>query len=286
MKKIAFIGATGMLGKPVAQELINAGFKLTILARNAKKAQALFPKATIIEGSLESKEDIKKVLVNQDAVYLSLSVEQDAKPDDWHTEKQGIDNLIEVAKLLNTKRIAFLSSLVMNYQGTNGFDWWVFKIKHEAVEKIKASGLVYTIFYPSTFMDTYQQQIAGPSLQMAGISKFPMWFVSAKDYGKQVAKSFKILNDSESKNYIIQGLEPFDYQQANQIFIQNYPKKLWLLTVPSFMLSLAAKFSQKMDYLGNIMESLNSYPETFQAESTWQELGKPEITLAQFAKNY
>ena len=286
MKKIAFIGATGMLGKPVAQELINAGFELTILARNAKKAQALFPKATVIQGSLENKEDIKKALANQGAVYLNLSVEQDAKPDGWHTEAQGLDNLIEVAKSLNTKRIAFLSSLVMNYQGMNGFDWWVFKIKHEAVEKIKVSGLVYTIFYPSTFMDTYQQQIAGSSLQMAGVSKFPMWFVSAKDYGKQVAKSFKILNDSESKNYIIQGLEPFDYQQANKIFIQNYPKKLWLLTVPSFMLSLAAKFSQKMNYLGNIMESLNRYPETFQAESTWQELGKPEITLAEFAKNY
>ena len=135
-------------------------------------------------------------------------------------------------------------------------------------------------------METYQQQMAGPLLQMSGVSKFPMWFVSAKDYGKQVVKSFEILNDSESKNYIIQGLEPFDYQQANQIFIQNYSKKLWLLTVPSFMLSLAAKFSQKMNYLGNIMESLNSYPETFQAESTWQELGKPEITLAEFAKNY
>ena len=32
--KILFIGATGMLGKPVAKELINSGFDVTLLARD------------------------------------------------------------------------------------------------------------------------------------------------------------------------------------------------------------------------------------------------------------
>jgi short-subunit dehydrogenase len=34
MQKILFIGASGMLGKPVALELLRAGFKLTLLARD------------------------------------------------------------------------------------------------------------------------------------------------------------------------------------------------------------------------------------------------------------
>ncbi len=287
MKKITFIGATGMLGQHVAQALIEAGFEVTILARNTAKAKAIFPTANIVEGDLANTDDLHKALTGQDAVYLNLSVKQDEKATDWHSEEQGIDNVIEVAKLLNVSRIAYLSSLVMNYQGMNGFDWWVFRIKQAAVQKIKASGLAYSIFYPSTFFETYQQQIAGNSLQMAGKSKFPMWFVSAKDFGQQVVQSFKILTDAENREYIIQGTEAFDYQQANAVFVKNYThKKLWIMTMPAWLLAVVGKLSTKMNYLGHIMEALNNYPEKFEAEQTWAELGKPQITLAQFARKY
>jgi uncharacterized protein YbjT (DUF2867 family) len=286
MKKIIVIGATGMLGQPIAQALINANFEVKIMARNVEKAKKMFPQANIMQGDLSSLDDLRKALEGQEAVYLSLSVEQDAKSSDWHSEAEGVDNVIRVCKELNVSRIVFLSSLVMNYQGMNGFDWWVLRIKHEAVQKIKASGVAYTIFYPSTFMETYQQQIAGPTLAMLGVSKFPMWFVSAKDYGKQVVKSFEIAQPNTSYDYAIQGIQAFDYQEANAIFIKNYKKKIWLMTMPRSIGKLLGKFSQKFEYLSNIMEALNNYPEKFESEKTWQELGKPEITLATFATEY
>jgi uncharacterized protein YbjT (DUF2867 family) len=287
MKKITFVGATGMLGQHVAHALIEAGFDVTILARNLTKTQQLFPKATIISGDLANTNDLHKALAGQDAVYLNLSVKQNEKATDWHSEEEGIENVIEVAKLLNVKRIAYLSSLVMNYQGMNNFDWWAFRIKQAAVQKIKASGLAYTIFYPSTFFESYQLQIAGSMIQMAGRSKQPMWFVSAKNFGRQVAQSFKILKDDENREYIIQGTEAFDYQQANAVFAKNYSKKkLKIVTIPMWVLTIAGKFMPKMNYLTNIMEALNNYPEQFDAQQSWQELGKPETTLAQFAKEY
>ena len=43
MQKILFIGASGMLGKPVALELLRAGFPVTLLARDVEKMQKLFP---------------------------------------------------------------------------------------------------------------------------------------------------------------------------------------------------------------------------------------------------
>ena len=45
MQKILFIGASGMLGKPVALELLRAGFPVTFLARDVEKMQKLFPNA-------------------------------------------------------------------------------------------------------------------------------------------------------------------------------------------------------------------------------------------------
>ncbi len=34
----------------------------------------------------------------------------------------------------------------------------------------------------------------------------------------------------------------------------------------------------------HIIEALNNYPEKFEAQSTWNELGKPSITLKDFAQ--
>jgi nucleoside-diphosphate-sugar epimerase len=42
-QKIAVIGATGLIGKPVVKQLANAGFDLTLISRDASKVKAAFP---------------------------------------------------------------------------------------------------------------------------------------------------------------------------------------------------------------------------------------------------
>jgi hypothetical protein len=49
-------------------------------------------------------------------------------------------------------------------------------------------------------------------------------------------------------------------------------------------LKFAGVFSQKMNYVAHIIEALNNYPEKFSAENTWRDLGKPTITLKDFAE--
>jgi hypothetical protein len=39
-----------------------------------------------------------------------------------------------------------------------------------------------------------------------------------------------------------------------------------------------------MNYGYHILEALNNYPEKFEAEKTWQQLGSPKITLEEFCK--
>ena len=80
IKKITVIGATGMLCRPVVRELSNAGFELTLLARDHDKTQKLFPLNTISKGDVFDKESLLKALENSDALYLNLSTLPDAKP--------------------------------------------------------------------------------------------------------------------------------------------------------------------------------------------------------------
>jgi uncharacterized protein YbjT (DUF2867 family) len=286
MKKILIIGSTGLLGKPVTKALIEAGFDITLLVRDNILAEKFFPKTKIIKGDLRNRADIEKAMQGQDSVFLSLSVKQTEKETDFHTEGEGLDLIIDVAKHLNIKRLAYLSSLVHLYQGMNNFDWWVFRIKQEAVRKIKDSGIAYTIFYPSTFMESlFYQSKQGRFIALGGKSEFPLYYIAAEDYAHQVVNSFKILTD-ENHEYVVQGTEAFTQDEAAKVFIQHYKKeKLRTMTAPMFVMKLMGFFVQKFNYGYHIVEALNKYPEKFEAQQTWEELGKPSITLKAFAEN-
>jgi uncharacterized protein YbjT (DUF2867 family) len=285
--KIAVIGATGMLGKPVTRALIHSGLEVTIIARHPEKAKTLFADTKIIQADLKDFKSLEKALTGQEAIYLNLSIEQKQKPGDFCTETEGIQNIITACKTTGVRRIAYLSSMVMRYQDMNSFDWWVFRRKQEAVKLIKSSGLDYTIFYPSTFMETIDQTATkqGNRLNMAGISLYKLWFISGEDYGKQVAKSFEILKSGENRDYDIQGPESYTMDAGLQIFADNYAReKLKIIKTPIGLVKFLANFSQQIHYLYHILEAINKYPETFTSSSTWLELGKPATTLADYAK--
>lgn len=285
-KRIAIIGATGMLGQPVTKEFITSGFEVTILARDNKKANSIFGNSVkVISGNLNDKDSIKLLLEGQEFIYLNLSVLPSSKKTDFQPEREGINNVLEVVKECNIKRIGYLSSLVQFYQGQNGFNWWVFDLKLKAVEKIKNIGIPYSIFYPSTFMENFDKgnYRQGNYIALAGTSKHKMYLISGSDYAKQVVKSY--LTNSESKDYVIQGQEGFTADEAVKFFINNLKnQKLKVVKSPLLVLRLLGLFLNKFSYAANIIEALNNYPEKFEAKETWDRLGEPKTKFCDYIK--
>jgi uncharacterized protein YbjT (DUF2867 family) len=284
--KILFIGATGMLGQPVAKALTNAGHDVTIFGRNETKMKKLFPGPAIITGDVFDKNSLIEAMQSRQIVYMNLSVAQQSREKDRQPEREGVDNIIAAAKQVGIIRLVYLSSLLHFYNGMNGFNWWAFAIKQSAVERIKASGIPYTIFYPSTFMETFPyQMMRGNKVAMLGNSQMPMWFIAAEDYARQVVKSFTIAGN-ENKEYAIQGKDAYTFDEASKIFIANYTKaKLKTMKAPIGLVKFFGNFSQKLNYGWHICEALNKYPEKFESEQTWKELGTPEINLATYARS-
>ena len=283
MKKILFIGAGGMLGKPVARELIRAGYELSLLGRNIEKLEKEFPNINIIKGDVFDTDSLKESMKDHELVYINLSITQSAGKSGLQPEREGIKNILRAAKESNIKRIGYLSSLVKNYRGMNEFRWWAFDVKHAAIEAVKKSGIPYSIFYPSTFMETIDQQmLLNGRILLIGKSEAPMWFIAARDYGEQVAWSFKQADD-KNYEYAVQGPEPFTFDEAARIFISNYKKKITIFKAPITPLKLLGFVSNKISYGAHICEALNKYPEKLESEKTWEELGKPSIHLADYA---
>ncbi len=276
-----------MLGQPVTRELIAAGFSVHVVARNTQAAQRLFPEATVVFGDLAKPESLPKALAGVDAVYLNLSVRQTEKSSDFHTETDGMKHVLTAAKAAGIQRIGYLSSIAMRYQGMNGFDWWAFRIKHEAVRLLKESGLDYSIFYPSNFMETMlTTQRMGPLVLVVGNSPVKPWFISAREYGQQVARAFQVARPGQPQEYVIQGPQPLTQKEAARKLTAHYTKStLRVVIMPPALLRFGRLFSPQADYGLHISKALNHYPEQFEAEKTWADLGKPETTVSMFARS-
>jgi len=284
MKKIAIIGSTGLLGQPVTKAFINAGFEVSLLARNVEKTRTIFgSKVRIVKGDLKDISSVKEFLNGQDFVYLNLSVEQSSSKNDFQAEREGLHQILQLAKASNIKRVGYLSSLIQFYTGTN---WWVLNIKKEAVKQIKQSGLTYSIFYPSTFMENFDKGafIQGKRINLAGTSKYPMYLIAGDDYGKQVVKAFE--NDNGNNDYVVQGQDGYILDDAAKLFADNFTKaKLKVAKLPYGLLKFFGRFTKKFNYGANIVDVINNYPEKFGAEKTWQDLGKPQIRFIDYIKN-
>jgi hypothetical protein len=195
-------------------------------------------------------------------------------------------NILTAAKEAGIQRVGYLSSLVQRYQGQNGFHWWAFDIKQAAITAIKNSGLTYAIFYPSMFMENFDKGAyrRGDKLAMAGKSLHKMYLISGSDYGKQVVNDFR--RNNSNKEYAVQGLEAYTADEAAEFYVSHYNAgKVSIMRAPLDMMRFFGKFSRTFHYAAHIIEAINNYPEQFEAQQTWEELGKPETTFIDYIKN-
>lgn len=284
MKRIGIIGATGMIGQPVTNAFIEAGYDVKLFVRNIEKARQYFSNSVqYLQGDLRDPLAVKRFISELEYLYLNLSVAQHSEKDDFQPERDGMDNIIAALKDSQVRRIGYLSSLVHWYEGQNGFHWWVFELKRAALNKIRSSAIPHAIFYPSTFMENFDQGAyrRGNIIAISGESRFKMFLIAGKDYGRQVVKSFEIENGYQE--FVVQGQEGYTADEAAALFKQfSGNKKLKIVKVPFGFLKLAALFSNTFRYGAKMIEALNNYPEKFEAEETWNILGKPQTKLKDY----
>ncbi len=285
--KIAVIGATGMLGRPVTEQLIEAGHDVTVLARDTDKARRMFPGgATVVRADVFDGDSLREGLRGHEGVYVSLQISPAEGPNDRHAETDGLRNVVDAAKDAGVGRLSLLSSLVKSYQGMNGFHWWAFEVKQKAIEIIRTSEMTYTVFYPSSFMENMTHgQRQGNRIMTAGRSHQPMWFIAGEDYGRQVAVDFAI-DDGESRDWPVQGPEAYNADAAAERFVSNWEgEPLKISNFPLSLLKLFGLFSRSYSNVAKIVEAINEYPEQFESDETWKVLGRPQVTLPEFAKS-
>lgn len=284
MKKITVIGATGMIGIPVTKELIKAGYEVTALVRNIDKAKQIFPdNIKFVKGDLNDKSSIAEAMKNAEGLYINISTTPNDKENSFSAEVGGLDNIIEIAKSSNLKQVVYLASLLArNYKG----NWWVMNAKKDGISKIKNSGLPYTIFYPSNFMENFNSGMKqGKKITIMGNPILKAWWIAGEDFGKIVSNAFK--NEKcINREYPAQGLEAYNMLEAADVFVKYYSKEtLTVSKAPMGLMKFLSIFISPLKFVIKLMVVMLNNVETFESQETWNELGKPKITLSDFAKN-
>ncbi len=282
IKKVAVIGATGMLGIPVTRALVAAGFSVTALVRNVEKAKCVLPpEVVLVEADVGDEDSLRRGLAGHDALYLNLSVQPGERACDFHTEAQGLSLILAAARSSGIKRIGYLSALVIDSDES----WWVLDVWRAAVAQLKRCGIPVNVYYASNFMETLpQRHRLGNFLVLAGTAHYGNYWISGDDFGRQVARAFGS-PETAGRDYVIQGPELVSYGDAAARYAAANSGALRVVTLPFWGLRLIAVFSPSTRFHAHILKIVQRYPEEFKAQAAWNDLGKPTMTIEDFASS-
>ncbi|HEY5405996.1 MAG TPA: NAD(P)H-binding protein [Ginsengibacter sp.] len=151
---ILVIGATGLLGKIAAEQFLSDGYKVKALVRNTNAAKNILPKEIeLIRGDVTQYETVLNAAKDVDYIHISISGGNDSK-DILKVELEGIRNVIKAAQKQNVTRISMISGMSVNAENQLHPSE---KAKFLAEQDLEISGVKYTIFKPSFFMETLQR---------------------------------------------------------------------------------------------------------------------------------
>lgn len=157
--KVVLIGATGMIGSRVLQELISRGHQVTAIVRDPSKLPA-GSKATAVAGNILDANQIAELVKGSDAIISAYSPGFSA--DGVGQLLAATRSLIDAATKAAVKRVIMVGGAGSLYvapgvtlidSGHLPEEWKPIAIAHrDALENLRSSGLDWTYFSPAAFI--------------------------------------------------------------------------------------------------------------------------------------
>jgi len=158
LASVLLFGGTGNLGFEIAKEVRKQGYDLTVVTRNNLKADKFTSLgASTLVADVTDKNSLAGICKGYDIVISSLgksvSLNDKSKPSFYDIDFAANSNILEEAKNRGVKKFVYVSAMhAEDYPSLT-----YFKVHHDFSEKLKASGLNYSIIKPpaifSAFLD-------------------------------------------------------------------------------------------------------------------------------------
>ncbi len=275
---ILIIGATGTVGAPVARQLREDGYHVRLLVRDAARAAAQFGSGfEYIQGSVEERETVKQALSGCTGVHISLQAGSNPA-DIERVEHLGTLRVIELAAQQQLAHLTYVSGMFVGAEvGSAVLDDHA---KRSVEQALQQSGISFTIFKPTYFMDTLPMQLQGKRAMILGKQPHPLHLVAASDFGRMVSRAFQV-QDAANKIFYIQGPEALTMREALHLYCTMLEPKMRVTTIPLWVMSVVDTLllGKKMRRTLQIMQVLQQTGEFGDPSEANRILGAPTTTL-------
>jgi uncharacterized protein YbjT (DUF2867 family) len=274
-KQLLILGATGMLGRPVARCLVDKGHQVRILVRSAEKAVHMFGDAVeIVTGNVLNKNDVKMAMDGCEAVHVNLTQE---------AELTAMQHVIDLAASNPLERITYVSATTVCEENR----WFeLVDVKMRTEELLRGSGIAHTVFCPTWVMETLHNFIHDDRAVMI-IGKNPpaLHFFAAADFGRMVAASY---DDDRAlgKRLFVHGPKAIILPDALTRFISTCHPGLKIMRLKLWQARLIAKLTRRenMAYATKLIAYFDRVGELGDPTEANALFGAPAITLDEWFK--
>jgi uncharacterized protein YbjT (DUF2867 family) len=184
---ILVVGATGLLGRAICRRLAAAGKPVRALVRStadpAKTAELARCGATLAGGDLKDRASLDMACRGVAAVITTASTTLSRQPGDslQSVDLEGQLQLIEAARTAGVPRFVYVS-----FSHHIDVDCPLKTAKRAVEERLKRSGLTYTILAPTFFMEVWLGpalgfDVASAKARIFGAGHNPISWISLED---------------------------------------------------------------------------------------------------------
>ena len=269
-KRVLVIGATGLLGEPVARGLLEKGFDVRVMSRGADRARARFPEPfEIAAGDALAVADVERALDGCDAVHVSI---------DHDLEDECVAQVLEAAGPRGLERITYISGVTV-CEENRWFPLVDRKLRSE--ESIRASGIDFTIFRPGYFMEMLARFIRDGRALVVGRPRRRWHFVALDDFARMVVESYW-RPEALGKSFYVHGPEGLTVLEAVRAYCRVlHPEIRSFRGTPVWLLHLIARLrgSTEMRQGVDMVAYLETVGERGDPAEANAILGAPRITL-------
>lgn len=277
-KTILVIGGTGMLGKPVAQQLKADGFNVRLLVRNPEKARKLLGDGyEFIQGDVDNESSLNTALSGVDGAHISLK----GGPTEADFERMdhfAVRDIARIAKEQNVERVTLISAYAVSEEKADTPESRS-KVRGEAA--LKSSGVPYTIFRCSWFMETLPLFVQGKSISLIGDQTHLLHWIAAEDYARMVSKSYQT-DETLNKELYIFGPEAYTMGEAMNIYAAHVGVKVSPISTTMLSVMGTLTFNTKWKSMATLMRHYEKWGEDGSPEEANRLLGAPRVTLSKW----
>ncbi len=273
MQRILVLGATGLLGEPVARHLLDAGYRVRVMSRRAARARERFPAPfEVVAGDAQVTADLEQALEACEGVHISI---------DHDREDECVARVVEAAGARGVERISYISGTTAREENR----WFpLVDRKLRAEEAIRGSGIGFTIFCPGWFMEMLARFVRDGRAVVFGKPRQRWHFVAVRDLARMVVESYRRPEAVDQRFYVHgpEALTVFDAVNAYRRAL--HPQIASVRSLPYWLARAIARLTgntrmrdgvEMVAYLERVGESGDASP----ANAI---LGAPTITLAQW----